>query len=278
MLNVEKLLSWVIIVESSLVCIGNVVTVLVFWKQRVFLKRSYYLLLNLAFADSLVGATELIHTAKAVHERAFSGSPLGILGVLFWSVSLLSLVVIALERAYAVLWPLRHRVASARIYIISIVLVWIGAVCLTMMPLTLHLTGEVGRLPSYLLTNTVILMSLCLIIVAYLAIRKRLRSTNHTFEAHNRKSFKQNVNLSRTLFLAVGLSIGLFLPATAIYTVVAFHHKKPLTDNNVLIFVATILYLGNSLVNPIVYSCRMPMFKAAVKEVLWHEVCHSNSN
>ena len=278
MLNVEKLLSWVIIVESSLVCIGNVVTVLVFWKQRVFLKRSYYLLLNLAFADSLVGATELIHTAKAVHERAFSGSPLGILGVLFWSVSLLSLVVISLERAYAVLWPLRHRVASARIYIISIVLVWIAAVCLTMMPLTSHLIGKVGRLPSYLLINTVILMSLCLILVAYLAIRKRLGSTNHTFEAHNRKSFKQNVNLSRTLFLAVGLSIGLFLPATAIYTVIAFHHKNPLTDKNVLIFVATILYLGNSLVNPIVYSCRMPMFKAAVKGFLKHEVCHSNSN
>ena len=278
MLNIEKLLSWVIIVESSLVCIGNVVTVLVFWKQRVFLKRSYYLLLNLAFADSLVGATELIHTAKAVHERAFSGSPLGILGALFWSVTLLSLVVIALERAYAVLWPLRHRVASARIYIISIFLVWIGAVCLTMMPLTLHLTGKVGRLPSYLLTNTVILISLCLITVAYLAIRKRLRSTNHAFEAHNRKSFKQNVNLSRTLFLAVGLSIGLWLPATAIYTVIAFHHTQPLSDNNILIFVATILFLGNSLVNPIVYSCRMPMFKAAVKEFLKHEVCHSNSN
>ena len=279
MLNVEKLLSWVIIVESSLVCIGNVVTVLVFWKQRVFLKRSYYLLLNLAFADSLVGATELIHTAKAVHERAFSGSPLGILGVLFWSVSLLSLVVISLERAYAVLWPLRHRVASARNYIISIVMVWIGAVCLTMTPLTLlHLAGKDARLPSYLLANTVILMSLCLIMVAYLAIRKRVRSTNHTFEAHYRKSFKQNVNLSRTLFLAVGLSIGLWLPATAIYTVLAFHDKQPLSDNSILSFVATALYLGNSLVNPIVYSCRMPMFKAAVKGFLKHEVCHSNSN
>ena len=112
MLNTERLLSWVIILESSLVFIGNVVTVLVFWKQRVLLKRACYLLLNLAFADSLVGATELIHAA--IHERAFSGSPLGILGALFASVSLLSLVVIALERAYAVLWPLRHRVASAR--------------------------------------------------------------------------------------------------------------------------------------------------------------------
>ena len=129
MLNTERLLSWVIILESSLVFIGNVVTVLVFWKQRVLLKRACYLLLNLAFADSLVGATELIHAA--IHERAFSGSPLGILGALFASVSLLSLVLIALEGAYAVLWPLRHRVASARNYIISIVMVWIGAVCLT---------------------------------------------------------------------------------------------------------------------------------------------------
>ena len=278
MSNTEKLLSWVIILESSLVVIGNVVTVLVFWKQRVLLKRACYLLLNLAFADSLVGATELMHTAKVIHKRAFSVSPLGILGALFSSVSLLSLVVIALERAYAVIWPFRHRIASARIYIISIVLVWIGAVCLTMMPLTLHLTGKVGRLPSYLFINTVILMSLCLIIVAYLVIRKRLRSTNHTFEAHNRKSFKQNVNLSKTLFLAVGLSIGLWLPSTGIYAVIALHDKLPPSDNNILIFVATILYLGNSLVNPIVYSCRMPMFKAAVKEVLKHEVRHSNPN
>ena len=144
--------------------------------------------------------------------------------------------------------------------ILSIVMVWIAAVCLTMMPLTLlHLAGKGSRLHSYLLANTVILMSLCLIIVAYLAIRKRLRSTNHTFEAHYRKSFKQNVNLSRTLFLAFGLSIGLWLPATATYTVLAFHDQQPLSDNNILIFVATILYLGNSLVNPIVYSCRMPV-------------------
>lgn len=168
MLNTEKLLPWVIILESSLVCIGNVVTVLVFWKQRVVLKRACYLLLNLAFADSLVGATELMHTAKIIHEKVFSWSPFGILGALCSSVSLLSLVLIALERAYAVLWPFRHRVASARIYIISIVLVWIGAVCLTMMPLTSHLAGKVGRLPSYLLVNTVILMSLCLILVAYI--------------------------------------------------------------------------------------------------------------
>ena len=35
-------------------------------------------------------------------------------------------MVISLERAYAVLWPLRHRVARTRTYIIGIAFAWIG--------------------------------------------------------------------------------------------------------------------------------------------------------
>ena len=41
------------------------------------------------------------------------------------------LALISLERVYAVFWPLRHRVTSARAYIISIVIVWVIGLCLT---------------------------------------------------------------------------------------------------------------------------------------------------
>ena len=40
------------------------------------------------------------------------------------------LALISLERVYAVFWPLRHRVTSAQAYIISIVIVWVIALCL----------------------------------------------------------------------------------------------------------------------------------------------------
>ena len=50
----------VVLIEGSLICIGNAFTIFVFWNQKQSLKRAYYLLLNLALADFLVGATEMI--------------------------------------------------------------------------------------------------------------------------------------------------------------------------------------------------------------------------
>ena len=53
--------------EAVLIVFGNAFTISVFWTQRSHLKRTYFLLINLAVADLLVGITELIiiGTAKS---------------------------------------------------------------------------------------------------------------------------------------------------------------------------------------------------------------------
>ena len=51
---------WVIIVESVLVFLGNLFTIFVFWKHRNRLKRTTFLLINLAVADLLVGFSQPI--------------------------------------------------------------------------------------------------------------------------------------------------------------------------------------------------------------------------
>ena len=43
-----------------MIVIGNTFTIFVFWNQRSRIKRTYFLLINLAIADLLVGITELI--------------------------------------------------------------------------------------------------------------------------------------------------------------------------------------------------------------------------
>lgn len=48
-------------IETTLIFIGNGFTIFVFWYQRQSLKRASCLLINLAIADCLVGARELIN-------------------------------------------------------------------------------------------------------------------------------------------------------------------------------------------------------------------------
>lgn len=80
-------------------------------------------------------------------------------------------------------------------------------------------TNKVGALTSTLIVSGTKFISLCLITVTYLKIRKRLIDTNPAvaLEAHNRKTVEQNVRLSRTIFLVIGLLFGLWLPALVLY-------------------------------------------------------------
>ncbi|XP_015747457.1 PREDICTED: apelin receptor B-like [Acropora digitifera] len=119
----------IVIIEATLVCLGNAFTIFVFWRQRASLKKACCLLVNLAIADLLVGASTLVRVAgkpSPKHQPLFLGDISSVFFCLFTTVSVLCLLVISLERAYAVLWPLRHRVARTRTYIIGIAFAWIG--------------------------------------------------------------------------------------------------------------------------------------------------------
>ena len=264
----------IVTIETTFICIGNAFAMFVFWKKRVSLRRASYLLLNLAVTDLLLGATELIATATYTIPNGkikLTGVWPILFSVLFSTVSLLCLLVISLERAFAVLWPFRHRVASTRVYIISIIMVWVAALCIVTVNLLSWYTDKVSTMTSSLLLNCMFFISLCMTSVAYLIIRNRFRSTNPAvscaFKGHNRKMIEKNIKLSKTLFLVIGLSFGFWLPAITMYTIIPFCDE---CFSYIFWSIATFLHLGNSLVNPIVYSFRMPMFKAAVRKYIVH--------
>ena len=87
------------------------------------------------------------------------------------------LVLISLERAYALIWPLRHRVTSTRGYIYSATFTWIAAIS----------AGTLTLLAVY--AGCVTVLCLVTICVSYLAIRKRLNCRVPAIEgAHNRQN------------------------------------------------------------------------------------------
>ena len=263
----------VLVIETTFIFIGNAFTIFVFWNQRHYLKRASSLLINLAVADFLVGARELIDTLTNYNDRmmfAQGDVPLIISAILFSSVSVFSLLVISLERAYAVIWPFRHRVARSGIYVTIILMVWFAGLCVATVN-GLAVYGIVRYLTSFSFTSCALFICLSLVLATYMTIRTRLRSTPPVCaaETQNRKLVEHNIKLSKTVFIVIGLSFGLWLPAITVYTILGICHDCLTGTLHVhAVSLATVLHFANSLANPIVYSYRMPMFKAALKKLL----------
>ena len=163
--------------EAVLIVFGNTFTIFVFWTQRSRLKRTYFLLINLAVVDLLVGITELIIIGTGKSHNAGEGygflmrsraNPIAAFVLLFSGTSVYFLALISMEGAFAVLRPIRHRITKSRVYNCSIVIVWaVGLVCFGLTVLSFHYSDFVGEY-VFLPFRTFLLISFLIICVSYL--------------------------------------------------------------------------------------------------------------
>ena len=260
--------------EAILICLGNTFAIFVFWKKRRTFQRACYLLINLAVADILVGLLEIISLGTQSQPFLFNDEYsskemisfhysylLSSLQILFSCSSVFSLAVISLERVYAVVWPLRHRTVNGRMYFVSIALIWAAGSGAAVLYL-LTFVQVLGRIFAAVAINTTILSSLCVVCTSYVIIRNRLRRPLPIFDNQSRRNLERNLKLSKTLFIVTGLSFACWAPAALLYTVHGCHNC---TIPQVVMLVVAVLHLGNSIVNAVVYSYRMPMFKEELK-------------
>ena len=272
----------VYVVEVALIILGNAFTIFVFstLTRTSHIKRTCYLLINLAVADLFVGITEpiILGTSK-FHKMTATMSKLtplkarretdlpGAMQLFALSVSVLFLALISLERAFAVLKPLRHRVASTRIYIYSIVVVWaVGIFIFGLLALIYHIDQKMEMKTLHVAVHLCLFIPLLVICASYLKIRAQLSSTAPEVAVVNiRQTTKHNARLSRTLFVVIALSLLFWLPAVALYTGMHICHCS---FHPYMMWTVNALLLANSLVNPFVYSFRMPVFKEPL-EKLW---------
>ena len=255
--------------EAAVIIIGNTITTFVFWAQRSHMKRTCFLLINLAVADLLVGISEPVVLATKKIPRIKGGpkeaqsiqSPANTVHIFASNASIFFLALISLERAFAVLWPFRHRVMSTKMHVYSCVFTWAVDLCLLLL--------RVVPLPvkKRFVNNIKVScrgISLLIICASYAMIRRRLRTNATEFELHNRRVTERNLKLCRTFFIVVALSLVFWLPAFVAYTVVHNFCVGCLPTYSVPI--VNILHLANSMVNPFVYAFRMPIFKVALRK------------
>ena len=256
-------------VETIVIIVGNTLTIFVFWTHRFHLKQTYFLLINLAVADLLVGATELkivgsekIPNLITKPKRKEGGgvNPTRAFEVLGFTTSVFFLTLIALERVFAVLWPLRHRVTSTRAYVYSIVIVWAAGFSMAAISTLLPTYHPELSMESKVTYHSCLFISLLVICASYFTIRNRLRTRRQGIEVHFQNARQQDLRLSRTLFIVVAVSLVVWLPTFVVFGITAFCRGcfPPYLKR-----FSSILHLVNSMVNPFVYSFRLPTFKVA---------------
>ena len=120
------------ILLSVFIVVGNLLAIVLFVVNRILRKRSLFLVINMAFADLMLGRVALpiyIYRVGA-HFQLWNGGRLVfwytlylIVDTFFTLASSISVAFISGERLYETYWPLKHRTLAMRTYCIIIFMV-----------------------------------------------------------------------------------------------------------------------------------------------------------
>ncbi|CAH3174515.1 unnamed protein product, partial [Porites lobata] len=223
----------------------NLLSIILFIKNRSLRTRAMYLVISLTIADMFVGAFSHFHEFRLLSLFSCDIVTMNlsmelprnvIIHFLFpWFplTSLTNIAVISLDRMHATIRPFRHRLIKKWVYGVTIAGVWVLAAMVSTATLILEQYFLCGAHPQH-----------------------------HGAANRQRK-------LTVTLFIMTIVSLLMWLPFAAfsflvpqfwisIMTFLSPHEFLRLESSLI------ILYLMNSLVNPIVYTIRIPEFRKAL--------------
>ena len=258
-----------LITESIIIVAFNVVTIIIFMKNRSLRTRGMYLVINLAIADAMSGAFSecmlFVYLGGWCDFWKFNLTgnwrKLSVaMELLFPVSSIAGIVAISLQQLHAISRPFQHRVIKKWVYGVAIAIVWIVAALIsTLQPL------KINHLTLWISFTSICLFIIC---VSYtLTALKFFRGTNiqhHGASIRDRK-------LTVTLVIVTLVSLLMWLPyIICSFLLITSANFRSLPDQLLfrLNFSLMVLYYANSLVNPIMYAIRMPEFKRALTSLL----------
>ena len=274
--SLSECIIWVSLFTAEFVAIVtvNLLSIILFIKNRSLRTRSMHLVISLTVADMLVGALSggvsrllgILQDCRVVkfYLAQWENDILYLVLLLFFPlVSLTNIAVISLERFHATFRPFRHRLIKRWVYVVAIAVVWVLSI------ITLVIVGiEYFLMTSHPLYLSASYCCLCLIVtfVSYTSILFKFRFGAHP-QRHCAAALRQR-KLTVTLFITTLVSLLLWLPYNISVFLKSTHDiildslsfSEYFRLNYSLIF----LFFANSLVNPILYAIRMSDFKKAL--------------
>ncbi|XP_048578993.1 galanin receptor 2a [Nematostella vectensis] len=279
MLSSSKGVTWCALYSTVafLVVLFNLVTMVTFiFDIRLRRRRSMYCLMNLAVADMLVGSLPMplaVYTfglMSLLWGKLENLTPTWIMfltGAHMFTgfLSLLSLALVSLERAFAVVYPLRMRAVKSRMYFAAILVTW----CLGFISTGVYIAYGDNSKVSFFAWIIPCLVAIVVIFVSYVIIYFQVKR-QHTIHQQRemRTAIKRERYLAFTLFIVTVMSLVTWLPHVIVQCV-WFLEAVPITfeQNNGTIC----LMYANSIGNPVVYVLRMKDFRRGLVRVLCRE-------
>ena len=264
------------IIECIVIFLLNAFTLAIYTRNRHLRKPSTYLIINLTVADLLVGTvgTVLVRLSFFVPDKlerdlelkqAFSWQSFVYLTLsdLFPVASLANISLISLERLHATLFPFRHCLIGRRVYLTTICCSWLFSLTLSSV---FSLLAFLRASPAFpYVFASYIFLSLLILTVSYVIIISTVK--NNPPSPNAGPALSKERKLTVTLFTVNVVSVLTILPFV-IWIVIAHHIQSKLCHAVFLRieFSFELLYLFNSIINPLIYAIRMQEFrKAATK-------------
>ena len=260
----------VLIIECLAIVILNIITIVVFVKKKRQLQRqNTYLIIHLAIVDLLMGVVSgplMIENRiawfcplwKYRQMSRWSNNLSAAFAHLFSFVSLTNLIAISLERLHATFCPFRHRFVRKWVYRAIIIVIWLIAIVREVAQIFLWEIGYFEVINAYLYLPFYA-VSLFVICVSYILIVIKVRCSRHP-QFHSRS--KRERKLTGTALIVSLVSLLCFLPA--IINLALFNYFI----NFHIDIAVEVLFLANSLVNPIIYALRMPGFREGLSQLV----------
>ena len=254
---------------STGVVLGNVTAASLFLRKRKLHTRAVYFLMSLAFSDIIVGSVGIPSfiyiLANSVEFPNFVYTLWNAIDVFGATASIWYLMMISIERFYAVGWPFLHRVSSKRPYFCLIVLVWSISVALSCITVT-----EASRWPHYTLFVSMVsfVLPLTVILFVYLAMFFiALKSVR--LNTRQTQSAEKDTRLAKAILLIIGCFIVAWAPFFGLnFAYWACHSCVDIEYELILVF--KVLQYSSSLANPIIYTLRIPGCYQAFVELCGH--------
>ena len=252
--------------ETVVIVMGNLLTIIIFARDASLRKPSSYLIMSLAIADLFIGSFSLpiwiyqlglgiLWHSRTSHDRFLA--PFLAIDIFTNLASISNLTAIALERLYATLLPWRHRALPRARFWLFILVAWTLPVISSVLYIIARFVvlSALGTMCTWLPYLSLLLLVIC---VSYTAIFLRMRR-------RIRRRLDRERKLTITLSIATVLSLVAYVPMVVL-GVLYFALGK--TVNSWFMNVMSLFNFGNSLVNPILYSFRMPDFRRAACSLL----------
>ncbi|XP_074615831.1 octopamine receptor beta-2R-like [Acropora palmata] len=257
--NISWTLSFGVISVASIA--GNAITIFIFLKKRP-LTWPKCLLISLAVADFLVGLITVpfyissFWIFEEFDENVVLRASLDCIDMFTGFASIFTLAVIALERLYAIGWPLRHRALRNEIYFAAIATPWllsftVAWIIIIFQYITIEATAFLILLSVFLLTP-IIVTSMAYILL-WTKTRSRLRTRHHIQE-------ERNLRLAKTVAIVTGAFLITWLP----FELFLLSMNLCISCRVILVgMVLKLLQYGNSVVNIIIYCFGNAEYRAA---------------